>query len=69
MSSNDESTVERAFRTVTPEYFGHENREMDTIGWGILLAMVVLLVPLLPFLLIVWVISKLTGWGARRTQR
>jgi len=33
---------------------------MDAIGWGMLLGLVVLLLPLLPFLVIVWGIAKMT---------
>lgn len=68
MSSNEESTVREAIRTVTPEYFGRPDREMDAIGWSIFLGMVILLVPLLPFIIIVWVIAWLTGRAERRIQ-
>jgi hypothetical protein len=33
---------------------------MDAIGWGIALGLVILLLPLLPFIIIVWGISKVT---------
>ncbi len=56
-----EHPVTKVLRTVTPPYYGHSDREMNTIGFGIFLGLLVLLIPLLPFLIIVWVISKLTG--------
>lgn len=68
MSSDDESALQEAMRTVTPEYFGRPDREMDAIGWGIFLGMVILLIPLLPFMIIVWVIAQLTGHADRRLR-
>jgi hypothetical protein len=68
MSSNDKSTVREAIRTVTPEYIGRPNREMNTIGWSIFLGMMILLVPLLPFMIIVWTIAWLTGRAERKIQ-
>lgn len=56
--STEESTVVEVLRTVTPGYRSHEDTDMNVIGWGIFLGLVVLLVPLLPFILIVWAISK-----------
>ena len=47
-------------RTVTPPSDTHRDEEMDLIGWGIFAGLLVLLMPLLPFLLIVWLISKVT---------
>ena len=56
--TEDPSLVRRAYRTVTPGYRGREDVEMDLVGWGILLGLVVLLVPLLPFLVIVWLVGR-----------
>lgn len=39
---------------------------MDVIGWGHFLALLVLLMPLLPFLVIVWAVSKVLEWTDRR---
>jgi hypothetical protein len=63
--SGDPHLVERAYRRLSP-YESHPDAEMDAIGWSLLLGMVVLLVPLFPFILIVWVLSKLIGAVARR---
>ena len=60
MSESDETPglVTRAYRTVTPAPRGHEDSEMNAIGWGMFLALLLLLVPLLPFVVIVWFVSK-----------
>ena len=60
MSESDEpSALTRAYRTVTPGVRGHPDREMDAIGLAILAGLVVLLIPLLPFIVIVWLLTKL----------
>ena len=63
--TDDTSLAGKALRTVTPGYFGREDREMNTIGWGLFFGMLLLLVPLLPFIVIVWVVSKLFEWIQR----
>jgi hypothetical protein len=69
MSQGDsgDHPVTKILRTVTPPYHGHPDSEMNTIGIAVFLGMLVLLVPLLPFLIIVWAISKLTDELAGRT--
>ncbi|WP_254272626.1 DUF7535 family protein [Haloarcula marina] len=54
------SLLPEPLRTVTPLTGSHRDESMDVIGWGIFLGLVVLLLPLLPFILIVWLISKVT---------
>ena len=66
--SDDANGLGDRLRTVTPEYFGHPDAEMDVLGWSLLLGLAVLLVPLFPFIVIVWLISKLTERGHRRVQ-
>ena len=56
--SEEAGMLTRAYRTVTPEYVGREDVEMDVVGWGLFLGLVVLLVPLLPFLVIIWLVGK-----------
>lgn len=63
---SEEHPVTTVLRTVTPPYHSHSDREMNTIGIGIFLGLLVLIIPLLPFLIIIWVISKLTGEVAGR---
>ena len=58
--SDDRSRLPAPLRSVTPLSDYRPNAGMDAIGWGIFLGMVILLVPLLPFILIVWLIAKVT---------
>ncbi|WP_433628625.1 DUF7535 family protein [Halomicrococcus sp. NG-SE-24] len=67
MSDEEPGAVKKTIRTVTPYYRGRPDTEMTTIGIVYFLGLVVLLVPLLPFLLIVWLVSKLTGRAARQS--
>lgn len=66
--TDDPGAVKKALRTVTPGSKGHPDIEMDTIGWAIFLGIVILLVPLLPFLVIVWVLTKLFGFARNQTD-
>lgn len=61
MSTDDDepSVPKQVIRTVTPGVTGKRNIEMDAFGWGILLGMVVLLIPLLPFIILIWLFTKL----------
>ena len=54
------SALPKPLRTVTPPSRTHPDAGMDAIGWGILLGLVVLLVPVLPFVGLVWLASKAT---------
>ena len=59
MSSDESpSTIKKVYRTVTPGVSEQENVEMDIFGWTIFLGVLFFLLPLLPFILIVWVITK-----------
>jgi len=55
----------RVRRTVTPEYFGRRDVEMDVLGWTLFLGLIVLLVPLLPFIVILWVGDKVLAFLRR----
>ncbi|WP_458207462.1 DUF7535 family protein [Haladaptatus sp. NG-SE-30] len=66
MSQGDAEGLTGALRTVTPPYRGRPDSEMNAIGIALLLGMVVILLPLLPFLVIVWLISKLTEAAAQK---
>jgi hypothetical protein len=64
MADADETDEEpgglrRAYRTVTPGYLPRPDAGMDAVGWGLLVGIVLLLVPLLPFLVVVWLLSRL----------
>ncbi|GAA0669788.1 hypothetical protein ACFQDG_18050 [Natronoarchaeum mannanilyticum] len=56
--AEDPSLPKKVLRTVTPGTRGHKDPGMDVIGWSMLVGMLVLLVPLLPFIVIVWLITK-----------
>lgn len=58
--------AKKVMRTVTPPYRGRPDAEMTTIGIAYFLGLVILLIPFLPFIAIVWAISKVTGRVARR---
>jgi len=58
--------VKEALRTVTPSFRGRPDTEMTAIGIAYFLGLVVLLIPLLPFIVVVWVVSKITGFLARK---
>ena len=66
--SDDANSLADRMPTVTPEYFGRPDVEMDVIGWSLFLGLVILMVPLLPFIVIVWLISKLTERSHRRVR-
>ena len=59
-SAADESTTAKAvYRTLGEPFRARADAEMDAIGWTIFLGMLILLVPLLPFIVLVWLITKL----------
>lgn len=64
--SDDESTIKRVVRTVTPGFKGRPDQEMNVIGITYFLLLLILLVPLLPFVLIVWLLTKVFGAIQRR---
>ena len=53
-----DSRLPDTLRTVTPPSGTHPNAQMDAIGWLIFLGLLVLLLPVLPLLLIVWLIAR-----------
>lgn len=58
--TDDELSIPKeVLRTVTPGVHGKRDPDMDVIGWGVLLGLLVLLVPLLPFIIIVLLFTKL----------
>ncbi|MFC7204634.1 hypothetical protein ACFQJC_14030 [Haloferax namakaokahaiae] len=60
MSNADTPTLpERVYKTVTPETGTRPDAEMDVIGWSMFLALLMLMLPLLPFLAIVYAVTKL----------
>ncbi|MDS0296342.1 DUF7535 family protein [Halogeometricum luteum] len=71
MADEEESpgALRRAYRTVTPGYKSHTDREMNSVGWIIFLVLLALFLPLLPFFLAVWALTKLLEFlAAQRGQ-
>ncbi|EMA08648.1 hypothetical protein SAMN05443574_11747 [Haloarcula vallismortis] len=58
--TKDSGRLPAPLRSVTPGTRSGPNEGMDMIGWGMLAGLLVLLFPLLPFIVIVWGISKVT---------
>ncbi|SEO53121.1 hypothetical protein SAMN04487948_103102 [Halogranum amylolyticum] len=71
MSSEPDDTetgvLTKAYRTVTPGYRSRPDTEMNVIGLTYFLVLLVLLVPLLPFIIVVWLISKFLDFVAGQT--
>lgn len=55
----DEPTVDPVYRTLGKPFRARADAEMDAVGWTIFLGMVILFIPLLPFIVLVWLITKL----------
>lgn len=64
---SDPGVLKEAYRTVTPGYRSRPDTEMNIIGLTYFLGLVVLLVPLLPFIALVWLISKFIEFVAAQT--
>ncbi|SHG44374.1 DUF7535 family protein [Halobaculum gomorrense] len=66
-TDDDAGLLTTAYRTVTPGYRSHSDDEMNTIGWAMFLGLLAILLSLLPFIAIVWGVSKvieaITGDG------
>ncbi|MFB6302752.1 MAG: hypothetical protein ABEH78_07830 [Haloferacaceae archaeon] len=56
----------RVYRSVSTRYGPHGDAEMNAVGWALFLGVVFLLVPLLPIIVVVWVVSKAVGAVAKR---
>ncbi|MHC3436889.1 DUF7535 family protein [Natrialbaceae archaeon A-gly3] len=65
VDDDDASTPEAVLRTVTPPYRGQPNRSMSTIGWIILIGLLIVLLPLLPAAIALWLVVKLLDRLAR----
>lgn len=56
--ADDAGLLRSAYRTVTPSYRSHEDGSMNAVGWAVFLGIVILALPLLPFAIAVWLISR-----------
>jgi hypothetical protein len=61
-SESTEGTVVQVYQTVTPPYRGRSNEEMNLVGYLLIGGLLILLIPLGPFLLAFWLLSKV--WDA-----
>jgi hypothetical protein len=68
MSDGDDGTQRPVLRTMNPLRKARPNAEMDAIGWAILLGLLMILLPLLPFIAIVYLFSKLFDRADPRTD-
>ena len=55
---DDPGMLKKAYRTVSPRYQGRGDVEMNAIGWAIFLGMLAIIIPLLPFIFILWLVGK-----------
>ncbi|MFC4358040.1 hypothetical protein ACFO0N_08785 [Halobium salinum] len=62
--SQDPGLLTRAYRTVTPGYRSRPDTEMHAVGLAYVAILLILLVPLLPFVLIIWAVTKLLSYLA-----
>ncbi|WP_310921603.1 DUF7535 family protein [Haloarcula saliterrae] len=62
----DDSRLPGPLRTVTPPSGTHPDAQMDVIGWLIFLGLLILLLPVLPLLLVIWLIDRARGALGRR---
>lgn len=64
-AEDDPGAVKKVLRTVTPGSAGHRDISMDTFGWVLFLGILVILVPLIPIVLVGWLVLKLGGFVRR----
>ena len=62
---DDPRAAKKVLGTVMPGSKGHRDISMDTIGWIVLLGILVVLLPLLPILIVGWLSLKTLGFVRR----
>ena len=68
MSSAAPEPVKRVLRTVSSPSRGHSDPEMSAVGWAMFVALLFLMVPFLPVIVAVWLISKTIEFLAGQTK-
>jgi len=68
MSTSENEEQRPLLRTVKPVSVPRPDAEMNVIGWGIFLGLVIVLLPLAPFILIAWLFSKVFARADPRDQ-
>ncbi len=66
MSGDDTEALPAIRRTVSKSVGYHPDAEMNAIGLAVGAGLLVILIPLAPFLLAVWLVSKLLDLGGRQ---
>jgi hypothetical protein len=61
MADDSDGILPEPLRTVTPPYAGRPDSEMNLVGWAMFAILLVLLIPLGPFILLAWLLSRLSG--------
>lgn len=69
MSEADSDAPASLRRTVSTSVGYHPDAEMSAIGLAVALGLLVVLLPLAPFLLAGWLVSTLLGFGRRRRRK
>ena len=59
--ADDESDVRAALRTVTPLTTEGPDIQMNLFGYLVMLPILLLMLPLLPFIAVGWIVSKAVG--------
>ncbi len=59
MAVTTDDAGEEPTESVTELHLGRSDLEMDAIGWLLFAVLAVLLIPLLPFMLILWLIDRI----------
>ena len=57
-AADDAGPLTEVYRTVTPGYTSHSDDEMNVVGWAVFLGLLLILFPLLPFVAVIWGVSK-----------
>jgi hypothetical protein len=65
--TDDRPVPVRVYRTVTPPYRSRPDQEMHTVGILLFAGLLVLLLPLGPFLLAAWLFSKVAERARRES--
>ncbi|WP_340098821.1 DUF7535 family protein [Salinibaculum salinum] len=56
-SDTTDQPARRVYRTVTPPYRGRSDEEMNLVGYLLIAGLLILLIPLGPVLLLLWLLA------------
>lgn len=60
-STKGSSPLRKTIRTVSPGYHSRPDSEMNAIGLGYAAILAILLLPLVPFVVLVWLVSRIAA--------